>query len=81
LRTARSRLALQALTERSRAVFRARFEFAALEAVRCALTLEQLHAPLVGAFLAQLVTSRHNTAATRKRPPHSGSTDVFLDYL
>lgn len=47
--------------------FRALFEFAAqtLKTAPSALTLEQLDAPLVGAFLAQLDTSRHNTAATR----------------
>jgi len=47
--------------------FRALFEFAAqtLKTSPSALMLEQLDAPLVGAFLEQLDTTRHNTAATR----------------
>ena len=47
--------------------FRALFEFAArrLTTAPSALTLEQLDAALVGAFLEQLETTRHNGAATR----------------
>src|SRR5688500_1500051 len=47
--------------------FRALFEFASqrLKAAPCALTLEQLDASLVGAFLEQLETTRRNGAATR----------------
>jgi integrase/recombinase XerD len=47
--------------------FRALFTFASqrLKTVPCALTLEQLDASLVGAFLEQLETTRRNGAATR----------------
>ncbi|MCA1560469.1 MAG: tyrosine-type recombinase/integrase [Acidobacteria bacterium] len=47
--------------------FRALFTFAAqrLKTVPCALTLEQLDAALIGAFLEQLETTRRNGAATR----------------
>jgi site-specific recombinase XerD len=47
--------------------FRALFEFASqtLKTPPCALTVEQLDASLVGAFLAQLETTRRNAAETR----------------
>jgi integrase/recombinase XerD len=47
--------------------FRALFTFASqrLKTAPCALTLEQLDASLVGAFLEQLETTRRNGAATR----------------
>lgn len=47
--------------------FRALLTFAAqrLQTAPSALTLEQLDAPLIGAFLEQLETMRHNGAATR----------------
>ena len=47
--------------------FRALFEFASqrLKTTPCALTLEQLDASLVGAFLEQLETTRRNGPATR----------------
>ncbi len=47
--------------------FRALFEFASqtLKTPPSALNLEQLDASLVAAFLAQLDSTRHNTAATR----------------
>ena len=47
--------------------FRALFEFAAhrVKTAPCKLSIEQLDAALVGAFLEQLETTRHNGAATR----------------
>lgn len=47
--------------------FRALFEFAAhrVKTAPCALSIEHLDAALVGAFLEQLETTRHNGAATR----------------
>jgi site-specific recombinase XerD len=47
--------------------FRALFMFAAqrLKTAPCALSIEHLDAALVGAFLEQLETTRHNGAATR----------------
>jgi len=47
--------------------FRALFAFAAhrVQTAPCALSIEHLDAALVGAFLEQLETTRHNGAATR----------------
>jgi site-specific recombinase XerC len=51
--------------------FRALFTFAAqrLKTAPCALTLEQLDASLVGAFLEQLETMRRNGGGDAQRAP------------